>query len=237
MSENSVREFQNDMLDVIEESKGFIHWMFEQYEPYIQDGTIWEVGSGHGSMSQFLLKAKKLVLSEWDPNFRKILKHRYGSYKNVEITELDLEDLDVARFSGFKFDTIISTNVLEHIKNHEEAFRRITTLMQDSTVMITLVPAHPWLYGAIDKRVNHYRRYSKKHLRETLENAGQKVERMFYFNRASVPFWWFQSVLLGQDAIRSSDMKRIDTVLPILKLEKYFPLPFGQSVIAISRKA
>lgn len=238
MPEQDIQQLQGEILEYFDESKGFLQWMFGQYEPYIQWGTIWEVGSGHGSMCDFLLPAQKLILSEWDPNFRKRLETRYANKSHVEVTPLDLEDLDVERFRPYQFDTIVTTNVMEHIQNHEEAFRRITSLMNDKTVMITLVPAHMWLYGAIDKKVGHYRRYSKKHLTETLQNAGQRVERIFFFNRASAPFWFFKGRILRKEIIERGDIKAVERILPILKaFDWLFPLPFGQSIIAISKKA
>ncbi len=236
MPEQEIQDFQGEVLEFLDEAKGFLQWMFDQYSPYIQWGTIWELGSGHGSMCDFLLPAQKLILSEWDPGFRKHLEDRYVSKPHVEITPLDLEDLDVNRFKHFQLDTIISTNVLEHIKNHEEAFRRITSLMNDNTVMITLVPAHMWLYGEIDKRFGHFRRYTKKSLTETLEGAGQRVEQIIFFNRASCPVWFFRGRILGKNTLERSDMKKVEAILPILKLiDKAFPFPFGQSIIAISK--
>lgn len=234
----AVRNTLDSTLEIFDASPGFSEWMFSQYRPYINWGTVWEIGSGVGALCPFLEKAEKLILSEYDDEFRATLQRRFGKKDNVDVLPLDLENLDTNAFSKYKIDTIISTNVMEHINNHEEAFKRITSLMHSQTTMITLVPAHPWLYTPIDEKLGHYRRYSKKELRRVLEAAGQKVDRMFYFNRASVPFWYLQGKLFGQSEIRKEDMSRVEKVLPILKLERFFPfLPFGQSVIAISSKA
>lgn len=219
----------------LNKAPNFNAWMFSQYKDWIRWGNIWEIGSGTGNMSEFLTSAKFLCLSEYDDEFRTELSSRFVGRPKVSVEKVDLNRLDVKHFASYEFDTIISTNVLEHIEDDIAALRAIGQTMKPETVLITLVPAHKFLFGPLDKIVGHYRRYSKKLLREHLEAAGQEVLEMKYFNRVSAIAWFLKFKVFRRQNISENDMGVVEKILPLLKLEEYLPLPFGQSVIALSR--
>ncbi|MCO5142624.1 MAG: class I SAM-dependent methyltransferase [Oligoflexia bacterium] len=239
MSREILSEISSNMevqLDSLSSAIGFNRWMFSQYEDYIQWGNIWEIGAGVGNMSEFLLPANFACLSEYDDGYRARLEKKMGHHSNVRVEPVDLNRLDIDHFRKYNFDTIISTNVLEHIENDHKAVRDITNTMKNSTTMITLVPAHPFLYGKLDEKIGHYRRYTKKSLRSLLEKNGQKVLRIKYFNRLSAIGWLLKFKILKKEDISEGDVAKVEKLLPLLKLEKFLPVPFGQSVIAISKK-
>jgi hypothetical protein len=222
-------------LNKFETAPRFNSWMFSQYGGAIRWGKVWELGSGIGNMSNFYLAADLLCLSEYEPKYCEELKHKFGANRNVVVEPLNLENLDIDRFRKYNFDTIVSTNVIEHVENDHKAVREITTIMHNDSVMITLVPAHPWLYNNIDRGLGHFRRYTKSSLRFLFEQAGQEVISLKYFNRASV-FGWALRSMLGTSEIKESDVSGIERLVPFLKMEKYLPLPFGVSLIAVTRK-
>lgn len=223
-------------LSSLNSAPGFNSWMFSQYSQWIRWGKVWEIGAGTGNMSEFLRPADFLCVSEYDDEFRAVLTKRFQGEAKVKVEKVDLTQLDVKHFAEYGFDTIISTNVLEHIEDDIAALKAITATMKDETVLITLVPAHKILYGAIDKFVGHYRRYSKKRLKQVLEAAGQEILDIKYFNRISAIAWFLKFKILRSKSISEGDMAIVEKILPILKLEDYFPIPFGQSLIAVSRK-
>lgn len=236
----SMENLSEDMvaqLDSMSEAIGFNRWMFDQYADFVHGKKIWEIGSGVGNMSGFILDVELACLSEYDDVYRKRLTERYGHLANVKITPIDLNQLDVPFFKGFGFDTIISTNVIEHIEDDYRAIRWITETMKSDTHLITLVPAHPALYGKLDKKIGHFRRYTKNSLKKLLEESGHQIIELKYFNRVSAIGWFIKFKLLGKSDISTDDVKTVEKLLPLLKLEKYFPLPFGQSLIAVSKKA
>ena len=222
-------------LNKFETAPRFNSWMFSQYSDAIRWGKVWELGSRIGNMSSFYLAADFLCLSEYEPKYREELKEKFRAHPNVMVEPLDLENLDIENFRRFNFDTIVSTNVIEHVKNDLGAVRGVTSLMHDESVMITLVPAHPALYSNIDRALGHYRRYTKQSLRFLFEQAGQEVISLKYFNRASVVGWALRGVL-GSHEIKEADVAHVERLVPILKLEKFLPMPFGISLIAVTRK-
>lgn len=231
-----VVEQMGSQLDYLSQAVGFNAWMFSQYEPFIRWGKVWEIGSGTGNMSSYLLKADLAMLTEYDDGYRAVLEKRYAGQPKVRVEKVDLINLDVEHFRSFGFDTIISTNVLEHIPDDKAAIQAITATMKPETVMITLVPAHPFLYGTMDKAVGHFRRYTRKGLIQLLEGAGHQVEEAFFFNRVSALGWFLKFRLFRRPAFAEGDIALVEKLLPLLKLEKFAPLPFGQSLIAVSRK-
>lgn len=233
---DSLSEDMEAQLDSMSEAVGFNRWMFEQYAAYVNGKRIWEIGSGVGNMSGFILNAELAFLTEYDDGYRKRLTQRYGNLPNVKISPVDLNQLDVPFFKSFGFDTIISTNVIEHIEDDYKAVRGITETMKQDTHLVTLVPAHPILYGNLDKKIGHFRRYTKKSLTQLLEGCGHQLIELKYFNRISAIGWFIKFKVFGRSDISKNDVETVEKILPILKMEKYFPLPFGQSLIAVSKK-
>ena len=59
------------------------------------------------------------------------------------------------------FDAIVCFNVLEHIADDEGTLRRFRELLAPGGALLPLVPAHPALYGTLDRAFGHERRYAK----------------------------------------------------------------------------
>ena len=80
-----------------------------------------------------------------------------------------------------KFDLIVATDVIEHIKKDEKEIIKITHLLKKDGYILITVPAFQSLYSSKDISLKHFRRYNK----ETLHNLLNKyfIEIKFtYFN-------------------------------------------------------
>ena len=116
------------------------------------------------------------------------------------------------------------------------ALQNIKTLLDDSGKLILLVPQYRFLFGSYDKVVNHYRRYSKRQLRDCLDKAGYNVIKFKNFNFFSIPAWWLNSCVFRSKKMSRWQLKIYDLLVPILSIiEKIFPLP-GLSVIVVAEK-
>jgi SAM-dependent methyltransferase len=73
------------------------------------------------------------------------------------------------------FDMFFSSEVLEHIENDSQELSTWSNLLQPQGYILITVPAHPSLYGFSDRKVGHYRRYSKKKIIRLVESSGFKV--------------------------------------------------------------
>lgn len=94
-------------------------------------------------------------------------------------------------FEKNSFDFITCLDVLEHIEDDERYLREILRILRPNGRVIIFVPAYEFLWGELDTRSRHYRRYTKKDLIMLFKNAGLKPALSMYFN-----FLFFLPILL-----------------------------------------
>lgn len=80
---------------------------------------------------------------------------------------------------GF-FDVVTLLDVLEHLPDDAAGLLSARRLLTPNGKLIVTVPAHPWLFGEHDRRVGHFRRYTKDRLLEVLRSTGFSVEEVRY---------------------------------------------------------
>ncbi|MBC2696368.1 MAG: class I SAM-dependent methyltransferase, partial [Desulfobacteraceae bacterium] len=100
------------------------------------------------------------------------------------------------------FDLICVFDVLEHIQDEKKALMKIASLLKPAGTLIITVSAYSWLYGAHDKMLHHFWRYSKNTLNETINYSDLKVSKSSYFNTLLFPL-----VILARltDMLKNSD--------------------------------
>ena len=64
-----------------------------------ENDIVVEIGGGHGELTQYLLRAKKLIVYEIDKNLAELLKKKFSSFSNVEIVEKDFLQADLKNFN------------------------------------------------------------------------------------------------------------------------------------------
>ena len=222
-------------LSLIKDADRFNNWLFSRFSQHVDKRSVWEIGSGIGTISSLLLESRYLCLSDYEKPYLEHLGKIFAAQGNVVIKHVDLENLDVTQFQPLRFSTIICINVLEHIKNHEEALRNISRVMNAETKLVLLVPAHPFLYGSMDEEAGHQRRYTRAMLEKMLLDCGHVILDSQYFNRFSALAWFIKGRILKQRNIQAHDVRIINHLVPLLRLERLLPLPFGQSLITVSR--
>jgi SAM-dependent methyltransferase len=107
-----------------------------------------------------------------------------------------------------QFDTIIYIDVLEHIEDDKAEIATAAGLLMHGGKLVILSPAFPSLYSPFDKAIGHYRRYTKRTLKDVipaslkavsiryLDSTGflmSMINRMFlkqkYPTQKQVNFW------------------------------------------------
>jgi glycosyltransferase involved in cell wall biosynthesis len=210
-------------------------WQAKIMRPYFGK-RIFELGAGTGNMSRYYTGADRLWLGEISDEYRGLLNERFKGLDFVQVCHLDLEaplcppEMDAAP------DTIVSTNVLEHIENHEEAIRFAFDLLDPGGRLILLVPAMPSLYCSFDKGLDHYRRYEAAGLSQILAKTGFTVEQARYMNALGALGWWFNGKVLKRRILPTNQLRMMDKLLPLVRLEYGLRLPFGLSLLAVARK-
>jgi len=110
----------------------------------IADGqTILELGCGWGSLSLYLAerfpRARILAVSNAKPQREHILaRAAERGLANLEVETADMNVFDPGR----RFDRVVSVEMFEHLRNWEEAFRRVAGWLVDDGIFFLHVFCH-----------------------------------------------------------------------------------------------
>ena len=161
----------SDVLENLADAKNYNRALADLVLKHVSGEPVLDFGAGSGT-------------------FAKLLTHRGLHVKCVEldsgyVEQLKAEGFDASvRIDDFAepFACVYSLNVLEHIEDDRAALRRIRSSLAENGRVIIFVPAHQVLYSGFDRRIGHYRRYSKRMLLQLLEAAGFTVKRSEFFD-------------------------------------------------------
>lgn len=231
MEQRISRDEQFD-LELLGRAVRYQRWVLSAFEPV--SGSVIEVGAGSGNFTRWLAsRADRVVAVE--PHGPLADRIQALSLPNVELVRSRVESLD---HEDPGFDLAVSVNVLEHIEDDEQAVRIMSRLVKPGGRIAILVPAHRLLYGKLDKRYHHVRRYSRRELADVLTRAGVAVDRVRYFNPLGAVGWLIFVRLLGRTRLTRSNIWLSERLaVPVGRaLERIRFHPFGQSVVAIGRR-
>jgi len=92
------------------------------------------------------------------------------------------------------------------------------------------------VYGSLDRKMGHKRRYTAGELTELLASRGFAVERVESFNKVALLPWWAYGKLLNAGSISKLVLKIFDkSVWLWRRLDVLLPWP-GLSLLAVGRK-
>jgi SAM-dependent methyltransferase len=228
-----------ETLEIFSGAGQFNGWMFERIEGYCR-GAILEIGSGIGNMSAYLVEHfADVTLSDMQPEYCRRLRRTFEdrpSLKNIFSVDLAAADFGRAypQLLG-QFDTVVALNVVEHIDDHVLAVKNAHSLLRPGGSLVILVPAYPWLYNGLDKELGHFRRYTKKRLREVLSGEGLRVGAMEFFNAAAIGGWWMAGSVLRMDKIKKGPLKLYNSLVWMMRVvDEVVGKRIGLSIIVVA---
>ncbi|MCX6995566.1 MAG: glycosyltransferase [Kiritimatiellaeota bacterium] len=213
----------------------FNRWMADAIRPWVGERVL-EIGAGLGNLTRQLLPRDEYTVSDIDPLHLHYLTSRFAVNGRVAVRRVDAAC--AADFQGLEnsLDTIVCLNVLEHIVADGAALANFFAALAPGGCALILVPQHPRLAGSLDEVLGHVRRYTRKELTDKLVAAGFRVERVFSFNRISVPGWWFNGRVLQRRHFGKLQLKIFDSLVGLWRhLDRWLPWS-GISLIAVARK-
>ena len=227
----------------MDEAPAYFRWMVSRISPFLGKNVL-DLGSGYGThLTQILPRVEKITALDSSPEAAKCLAERFKTFSQFRAVCTDFSQQPLPGWMRIsKFDTVLSLNLLEHLPDDIKALRCMNSLLPASQgVLILQVPAHPGLYGSLDKQARHVRRYRKAELAVKLEQTGFKVLHIEFFNRLGAIFWGLNARLLHNrrySKFFDFQIRLFDRLLvPVLKpLEYLVPLPFGLSILAVAVK-
>ncbi|WP_084436537.1 class I SAM-dependent methyltransferase [Aldersonia kunmingensis] len=148
-------------------------------------------------------------------------------------------DPDLSNAETGKYDVIYTLNVLEHIKNDQEAAEELAALLRPGGTLVVYVPALEVLFTSMDVKVEHYRRYRRTQLNRILRNAGLDIVASRYCD----PIGFFATLtykVMGRSdgTINPRALKLYDrAVFPLSKaLHGVTGKLFGKNVLVVATK-
>lgn len=98
--------------------------------------------------------------------------------------------------------------------------------------MTLLVPAHPRLYGRLDRRYGHFRRYDRDRLAGLVDAAGLELLELRSFNALGIAGWWAKG-RAGQPELDERSLRAYEALVRLWRpLEERMRPPFGLSLVA-----
>jgi SAM-dependent methyltransferase len=212
-------------------------WMFDQFKTQVS-GSVVEIGAGIGTFSERILAlaVDELLLIEPEQACADMLAERFRADRRVRIVQETLPDSPTLAKSPAAFDFALCQNVLEHVDDHDAAVEGIAEGLRQGGRLGILVPAHPRLYGSLDRAFGHQRRYTRETLRGVIEGAGLKVNALYSFNLLGVPGWWLKGKSRAE-TIGTGPLAIYEALVRAWRpIEDRVCLPWGLSLIAHAQK-
>jgi SAM-dependent methyltransferase len=212
-------------------------WLGERFRAHA-GARVLEVGAGIGTITCLLAEGReKVVALEVDPFYVRRLQNRFRGTPQVVpyLSDVALADFETLRRE--QFDSIVLSNVMEHIPDDGGAVRRFAQILAPGGTVLILVPALPQIFGALDEAVGHYRRYTPDSLRVVLESNGFEVETLQWMNLVGIPGWFVNGKLLRRRAMPPLQLRIYDQLAPwIARAESRVKLPVGMSLFCVARR-
>lgn len=205
---------------------------------------ILDAGCGTGAMLGYLGRYGRVIGSDVSSEAM-----RFCTLRDVEGCNLTQSSLVALPFSEEAFDLITSFDVICCIDEDMLAFQELTRVLKPGGRLLVNLPAYSLLHSEHDLAVHIKRRYTRPQVADQMERAGLTVERITYANTLLFPFEAAVRIAKKRSAKSASEAKSDLKTLPAIingwlrkvlflegKLLQKVDLPFGLSVICLSRK-
>jgi SAM-dependent methyltransferase len=106
-------------------------------------------------------------------------ERRLGEVRVGRVEELPWKDRS--------FDLVTCLDVLEHTPDDRLALQELRRVTTPGGWLLLTVPAYPGLWSTHDEVNHHYRRYTRRMLRQAASAAGWQVARLTSFNSLLLP--------------------------------------------------
>ncbi len=139
----------------------------------INASSLIDVGCGIGVNIKYIRKYdKRLQITGCDLSC-KILSLAQGYVGQDDSINYEVLDLG-ENFLNKKYDIVLCSQVLEHIKEDEKAMKNLAKMC--SKYLILTVPSGK--YNSTSKLVGHYRHYSEKRIKDLLQKNGFRIKNL-----------------------------------------------------------
>lgn len=136
-------------------------------------------------------------------------------------------------------DYIYSLNVLEHIRDDKKCIQKFSRKLKSRGKLFLYLPAFNILYSSLDKKAEHFRRYSKNTLEQNILSESFIIKQCYYVD--SVGF--FATITYKCFGSENGDLNRRSIIFfdrfifPVSKiLDRLLGRFFGKNIVLIAEK-
>jgi len=204
--------------------------------------TILDLGCGTGNFVSSLgtrLKAKSVVGIDASPT-----AIEYSRMKDFSVINGDLETPQ--QIEGGHFDLVTAMDVIEHMKTESCILESAYINLRPNGYLLISAPAYQFLFSHWDFQLSHYRRYTRKTLRKTVDHRHFEIVRNTYaFSYALLPAI-IRKFSLQKEAVDKCEFPAVPNWINTLldacgsaeaQITKAINLPAGLSVFILLRKS
>ena len=215
-------------------ARNYFDWQARLILPELGRRVV-EFGCGIGNFTARLAACEAIVAVDADAACVDILKQRFP---RIDCLVRDVGNQDVSDLARFRPDSCLFINVLEHIENDRAALCDAASILPPGGNVILLMPAFRSLFGPIDRNLGHFRRYSRRDIRELAGAAELQIEKIHFVNSIGFFGWWTNARIFRREAQSETQIAFYDRfIVPFLShAEALAHPPFGQSILAVLRK-
>jgi 2-polyprenyl-3-methyl-5-hydroxy-6-metoxy-1,4-benzoquinol methylase len=218
----------------------FTSWIVDAFDAGLGNRVL-EVGAGLGAISAEIARRRpdgRVTAIEPADNVFPTLQRRADEFANLAVAQITSDELADSP-DGSGFDSVVYVNVLEHIADDESEMETAMRLLRPQGRVGVFVPAMPSLYGSLDYKSGHYRRYTADQLRTILRHAGFVDIDVRYFDAIGlVPYWLMYRVfnVSRLDRVSSTGYDRV--IVPISRALQTLMRrpPRGKNLVATARR-
>ncbi|MFC1529496.1 glycosyltransferase [Gemmatimonadota bacterium] len=207
--------------------------LLKRVEPPPGDNVL-DVASGGGEIARHLSQRTRLLLT--DPRRTDVdrLRIDFSHRPNIEILEWNPCTGPISS-PPEQFDTVIAFHSLACLGDEDSALTAMAAHIGPGGNIVLLLPAHPGLYSSVDRSLGRTRRYSRAAINAMLEGAGLQAERINQVNFVGATGWWIARLFTRSSRISPWQTRFFRLCLPLVKLERLIPPPYGLSWLVTAR--
>lgn len=184
MTNDGPTPLERQQLDLVDPSAHtFWHWVRFAIVAGVAERqgavAVADIGAGSGMLGDRLADTHphlRYRFDELSPALDAALTQRWGDDSRISPDETIGSDTVAAML-----------DVIEHIEDDVAALRDWHARMEAGTLLVVTVPALQWAFSQWDVDLGHFRRYSRRTLRRSLESAGFSVRRCDYLFPEMLP--------------------------------------------------
>ena len=227
-------EGYNTLLRMEEGAPRYNAWLGQKLSRHLGQRVL-EVGAGIGTITRQIAPGRELVVAlEMDRFYYDRLVNLFAGLPQVKPVLAGVERADWERLAKARFDSVVLSNVLEHIADDREALANFRRVLQPGGRLVCLVPAIPALFGSMDSAVGHYRRYSREALTELFTDGGFRVAALEALNFLGIPGWFINGRLLKRRGVPPLQLRAYDLISPLVaRAEARFKPAIGMSLLIV----